>query len=192
MLDYLRHPGPTMQRSPGPDPLVSRPSGDEAAAHLAEEVLDKEEVFAVLEAMRWEAGQRGARGKVHFGWTVLGGAWATANRAVAYDAFQARCQSAESKHFDSLFSMNTACRFGLTLFGEDASSVLCSYWVKKMGYFFELWEAGGSSDSFGFDQGAVEAFAGPADFTALANSATGQLLRRVGALRRLSPAMCRA
>ena len=186
LLDYLRRP----QR-----PHADRLASSSALAHdvsddvfdKVEEVVDLEEVFKELEAMRAEVSERASAAKGPFGWTVLGGAWTKLHKEVSFDAFQARCLGSETKAFCKRFGMNQTCRFSLLLFGEAHAAVLCDYWVAKMCYFYALWQASDCPEAFEFRPQEVAAFVEPIDFTAMAAVAGGQLAARVLELRALAP-----
>ena len=152
-----------------------------------EEIFDVSEVFDELESMRKEMGVGHKEKAAPFAWNVLGGAWTMAHKAVAFDAFQAKATSEDGKQFARRFCLNITIRFALSVYGELPAKVLCEHWVRKMAFFYLLWEGSGSLDKFVFDPVDLEGFQEAEDFRQLAASAEGQLSRRIHDLRTMSP-----
>jgi hypothetical protein len=115
VLDYLgkKQVGASAGSGPRlPGPAGERTSDDEEQDAL---VVDSEQVFDELEALRRELGVAGGDRRAPFSWTVLGGAWTMAHKDVAYDAFQAKASSTASQAWAREHGLNITCRFSVKL-----------------------------------------------------------------------------
>ena len=75
------------------------------------------------------------------------------------------------------------------MYGESGSMKCCDYWIAKLSYLYEIWEHFGSPADRKFLPDELHGFAEPRDFTEFAQSAVGQVLKRVQELRAIAPAL---
>ena len=156
--------------------------------HCEDRALSSEScVDKLIKDTRRELGVHEVPKQAPFRWTVLGGSWTMVHKKVAYDAYRARAATPQSKRFCSLYGFNTTCRFSLSVYGEKQAAQLADYWVDRLTWFLNLWEAAGSDDSHVFQRVVLDDCPEAVDFATLAASADGQLARRIRELRGLVP-----
>ena len=146
-----------------------------------------ETVFAALAAAREEA-EKDPEASDCFRVVPLGGMWTAKHLGVAFDAYQGKAATQESRTWCAAHTLQSAMRFDCSLYTVHGAFVMASYWASKMAHFFQMWCDLGSPKAQKYTVSDLASWKEPAGFTVLATSLTKpQAIRRVSQLRDLYP-----
>ena len=146
-----------------------------------------EDAFAELEAARarWAA-EEDRPVADDFTGGLLGGRWTKKKTGHGADNVIYEATSTSAKEWYLLYGLKESKRASIKGHTMEVASTICRSWAHRMQYYLDTYRTSGD-DMYVYTQEDHDAYTPPADFRALAATATGLSLRAVREIERLLP-----